>query len=329
MCNIIYVCTFICLAIALGAHGNKCRKKDERSTECSVYNIESQEDCPLAVNDGDGNFVFYIKPLTSGQLSISLHETDSPGRADLPGSGNVPGSGDLPDSGYVPDNDYLPDSEIDGSGYFPNSDSITDDSEYSQRSSTQLSGNLFTIHMNAANRWNKITIRRDNATHHFFQSNIFYYFLEVNDQIPIRSWSVFKSGNEIRVKTVKSLWSFECDPRQYLPPSSDALLHPPGGIHIPVWQLVIIAAVTVALAMVVIILTVILVLRHKQRNPDPPEIQHSLSPLEGEPRKMTHTQQEGEPGTTTNDQKNLNVYEENKQPVTQRPQSDHTYEALD
>ncbi|CAL4061547.1 unnamed protein product [Meganyctiphanes norvegica] len=81
MYNILYSCTFVCLAFAL-VYGNECEKETKKNKNykgCSIYEIESEDAChtSLKINDEEKNFVFYMKPLIGGQLcdlSISLYK---------------------------------------------------------------------------------------------------------------------------------------------------------------------------------------------------------------------------------------------------------------
>ncbi|CAL4221102.1 unnamed protein product [Meganyctiphanes norvegica] len=58
-------------------HRNECENKyEEKYRGCPVYKIESENECQiyLETNGGDGNFLFYIKPMLRREiLSISLH----------------------------------------------------------------------------------------------------------------------------------------------------------------------------------------------------------------------------------------------------------------
>ncbi|CAL4061545.1 unnamed protein product [Meganyctiphanes norvegica] len=76
MGDIKYIFIFIVLTFNQ-IHGDyyfKCEKEYETYMGCPVYKIESQYECeiPLMANYGEGNFIFYIKPLLKGDLSISL-----------------------------------------------------------------------------------------------------------------------------------------------------------------------------------------------------------------------------------------------------------------
>ncbi|CAL4127834.1 unnamed protein product [Meganyctiphanes norvegica] len=246
MCDILHICTLFILTFGLVYGVNECKNQEEGLgyIGCPVYKIESQQECYWATNDGDGNLVFYLKPLTTGQLAISLHE------------------------------------------------------RHQSQSSSQRTDNLFTIPLSDSNVWRKIKIRRGEVRH--FLSAKASYFLEVNNQdhVPVRS-SEIEIGNEIRVKTVKSLWTSECDPRDYTPPQTtkatqhtpepttptqaptqsptQAPTQPPSASLQPQQaaftitgdtKIVIIAAVSLALILMAILMIVILVLRHRRRNRD-------------------------------------------------------------
>ncbi|CAL4126630.1 unnamed protein product, partial [Meganyctiphanes norvegica] len=288
MCDILNICVLFCLSFVL-IYGDECKNKEEGLgyIQCSVYKLELQQECPLATNDGDGNFVFYIKPLTQGQLSISLHES------------------------------------------------------YGTGSSIERTGRLFSTHMLDANEWRKIKIRRGSALTHWGSWTTYHYLLEVNKQSHLQTQEDLESGNEIRVKTaVKSLWTSECDPRDYTPPQTTKATQPspeppqppqttkatqpPPDSTTPTQPLssslqprvtastitvdtktIIIAVVLLVLIQVAILVTVILVLRHRRSNRDqaltqPSENQNRPSPAGDEPGTMPHTSQADGPGTITN-----------------------------
>ncbi|CAL4125020.1 unnamed protein product [Meganyctiphanes norvegica] len=147
---------------------SECDPRDYTSEyiECSVNQInqiESQQECPLATNDGDGNFVFYIKQFTKGQLSISLYK------------------------------------------------------RYENGSSIKRFNTLFDVTMDKAKTWYFIRIQRGDAR---TTSGLprYKYSLDVKGQIRERSDSDYEAGNEIRVKSANSLWTYECDPRNYTVP---------------------------------------------------------------------------------------------------------------
>ncbi|CAL4125022.1 unnamed protein product [Meganyctiphanes norvegica] len=254
---ILYICTYFGLTFGL-VYGDDCKERDVRYTRCSVYNVKSKKDCNVAMNNGDGNFEFYIKPLSEGKLVISLHKRDNPS------------------------------------------------------TSTKITSNLFTTTSTKyANKWYKIKISKGGDKIESgllgFGPTKYYYYLKVNDQKAVQS-GAFEPGNEIRVKTVASLWTSECDPRQYepIPPTTTASPSPshpvvatqsptqptkatetPSPIPQPprpdtatntsdtksannsVWQVAIIVSVSLALFLVIVIAIVILVRRHKRRTLDP------------------------------------------------------------
>ncbi|CAL4127015.1 unnamed protein product [Meganyctiphanes norvegica] len=76
----VYVCIVICLVVFGLVYGNECDKiyENERYTGCYVYKIESKDGCQhsLKTYDGQGNFLFYIKHLVDGELSISLGKSN-------------------------------------------------------------------------------------------------------------------------------------------------------------------------------------------------------------------------------------------------------------
>ncbi|CAL4125023.1 unnamed protein product [Meganyctiphanes norvegica] len=125
------------------------------------------------------------------------------------------------------------------------------------------------------------------------------YYLEINDQRHNIHSGAFEPGNEIRVKTVNSLWTPDCDPREHEPPPYPAtviesptqpptktqpptqppsLSQPPAtelntsandtkSANFPAWQVPTIAAVSLVLILVIILVIVILVRRRKRREP--------------------------------------------------------------
>ncbi|CAL4061541.1 unnamed protein product, partial [Meganyctiphanes norvegica] len=257
--------TFLFLTIVL-VYGDECENKEEGLVYngCSVYQIESQNECPLAINNGEGNFVFYIKAHTRGNLSISLHESYG-------------------------------------------------------SSSNQITSNLFTTRLSDDNEWHKILIRRGDIGDGPHGESKATYFLEVDDHLHPVQHTDISVGNQIRVNTVASLWTSECDLRQYTTPqpTNKHLLTPkpttptlpliqsrshrqytapqptnkplsapnPATTTLPSIQSqsqvttkstvtggetqpVIIAAVSLVLILVAILVTVIMVLRHRRRKRD-------------------------------------------------------------
>ncbi|CAL4125021.1 unnamed protein product [Meganyctiphanes norvegica] len=126
--------------------------------------------------------------------------------------------------------------------------------------------------MEKANVWYMIRIRRGDARRrrsartNFTQTEtafvIYYkYYLDVNGHALNTSISAYEAGNEIRLKTVRSLWTSECDPRY------NNTQPQPTNSTLPTSQLTItIATVSSVLFLVVILMTVILVIIHKRRN---------------------------------------------------------------
>ncbi|CAL4061543.1 unnamed protein product, partial [Meganyctiphanes norvegica] len=99
---------------------------------------------------------------------------------------------------------------------------------YGAGSSSERTTRLFATHMYNANEWRKIKIRRGSAVTRWGSSTTYHYLLEINKQSPLQTQEDLESGNEIRVKTaVKSLWTSECDPREYTPPQTTKATQPP------------------------------------------------------------------------------------------------------
>ncbi|CAL4150881.1 unnamed protein product, partial [Meganyctiphanes norvegica] len=182
--------------------------------------------------------------------------------------------------------------------------SISLHERYAPGSSQEITSNVFTTQLSDANEWYKINIRRGEIRDGLFSEPVATYFLDINEKGHLKNTDK-KVGNEIRVKTVTSLWTPDCDPRQYdkqpeptkatqVPPeitkpthlSTQPPIQPPtqapGQSSLPSLQpqvntpstftgdaqTIVIAAVTLLLILVAIIVTVILVLRHRRRSRD-------------------------------------------------------------
>ncbi|CAL4202676.1 unnamed protein product [Meganyctiphanes norvegica] len=274
--DISYVSTLICLAFGLvNGDNTQCEKKYEKCIGCRIYKLEAEGKCLsyLETNFGDGNFLFYINPLVQGVISISLYNKHS-NNSHVEVSNNV---------FHVPMNSY-----------------VNSWNKISVKRGKVVSTNLYGSVHNYFIKLNKQNRR----------------------QIQVNIPNDIDVVNEIRVETVSSLWSFTCDPRQYqlltqqihhitpveatsgttygylcpidgkeiienktahIPERiSQETSNPDPGDDIPVWQLVMIGAGTLVLALVVIIVTVILILRRKRRNSQlahnqPTDQQFSLS----------------------------------------------------
>ncbi|CAL4124170.1 unnamed protein product, partial [Meganyctiphanes norvegica] len=82
MFKILYICSLACITFVF-TYGSQCYEeykqcpyRTESEQNCTVYNIQSQDQCQtfVIINKNGRNFLFYLKPLTNGQLSISLHK---------------------------------------------------------------------------------------------------------------------------------------------------------------------------------------------------------------------------------------------------------------
>ncbi|CAL4125024.1 unnamed protein product, partial [Meganyctiphanes norvegica] len=260
---ILNICTLFYLTIV---YGDVCKNQEEGLgyAGCAVYKIESKKECPLAINNGEGSFVFYIKAQTQGQLAISLHESFG-------------------------------------------------------SSSNQITSNLFTTRLNDDNEWHKIKISKGDHSDGK-HGPMATYFLHVDDLNPVQNTNI-TVGNEIRVNYETSLWTSECDPREYTqlePPGPTTLSQSPTQQPSPSLQpqlrvtaattvtgnttTMIIAAVSLLLILVAILVIVILVLKHRRRNRD----QAMTQPTDHQNRLSRHVSENSLYGSYDNQGKGEN-----------------------
>ncbi|CAL4093350.1 unnamed protein product [Meganyctiphanes norvegica] len=290
MSKISYVGILFCLAFGLVYGNDECKNQKEglEYYGCPVYTIESQQVCSLVTNDVEGNFVFYIKPLTKGQLSISLRDRNDSRSYDV-----FTVTMKDADTWYkvkVRRNDTR--DQFDTHLYYYYLD-INDPnyklsySYYEARKEIQVKtvSSLWTSECDPQ--------YPQSPTEHLLPPlppKRPLSSTQPSTQPPIQSTHLLSAATTVKHKIS-------------IPETNSAS----GRMNnqLSGWQYIVIASI--AMICVTILIAVILVLKHKRMNPDPLKIQltynpgscFSLSPTGDEPGTMPHKPQPDGPGTIT------------------------------